>query len=103
MLPNCLTCATSLKDYRSIRCRKCAAMKTFEYKLWREAVFKRDDYTCQMCDQHGGYLEVDHIKSWSQYPELRLAIDNGRTLCRPCHMMTDTWGGRNVTHFRGVS
>ena len=40
-----------------------AQMKTVEYRLWRDAVFQRDNYTCQMCDQYGGYLEVDHIKS----------------------------------------
>ena len=73
-----------------------ALMKTIEYKLWREAVFKRDNYTCQMCSQYGGYLEADHIKPWNSYPELRFAIDNGRTLCRPCHQMTDTWGGRSL-------
>lgn len=72
-----------------------ALMKTMEYKLWREAVFKRDNFTCQMCNQHGGYLEADHIKSWNSYPELRFAIDNGRTLCRSCHQTTDTWGGRS--------
>ena len=69
-----------------------ALMKTMEYKLWREAVFRRDNFTCQSCGQYNGYLEVDHIKSWNLYPELRYAIDNGRTLCRPCHQATDTWG-----------
>ena len=72
-----------------------ALMKTMEYKLWREAIFKKDNFTCQMCNQYGGYLEADHIKSWNLYPELRFAIDNGRTLCRSCHQTTDTWGGRS--------
>lgn len=48
-------------------------------------VFTRDNYTCQMCDQPGGYLQVDHIKSWAKFPELRFDLDNCRTLCMACH------------------
>lgn len=66
---------------------------TIEYRLWRESVFKRDNYTCVWCgDDKGGNLQADHIKPFAHYPELRFAIDNGRTLCKPCHMKTDTWG-----------
>ena len=64
---------------------------SFEYKLWREAVFKRDDFTCIWCGKRGVVLHADHIKQFAFYPELRFAIDNGRTLCVPCHKTTDTY------------
>lgn len=65
---------------------------SLEYRLWREAVFKRDNWTCIWCGIRGGKLEADHIKRFSDYPELRFAIDNGRTLCKNCHLKTDTHG-----------
>lgn len=66
--------------------------KSPDYKLWRTAVFQRDDYTCQMCGQRGGKLNADHIKPFSTHPDLRLEVDNGRTLCTACHRGTDTYG-----------
>ena len=71
-----------------------AIRNSLEYKLWRKAVFERDKYTCVFCTARGGYLEADHIKRFSDFPELRFAIDNGRTLCKPCHLKTDTYGNR---------
>lgn len=62
--------------------------KSFEYEEWRKAVIERDFYTCQHCKKAGNYLEVDHIKPFSLFPELRLEISNGRTLCHSCHMKT---------------
>jgi hypothetical protein len=68
-----------------------------EYKLWRKSVFERDNYTCIWCgakSQKGisVILNADHIKPFALFPELRLAIDNGRTLCNNCHKKTLTYG-----------
>lgn len=67
-----------------------------EYKLWRKSVFERDSYTCVWCGLSGSKtkLNADHIKRWSDYPELRFAIDNGRTLCVPCHSKTEGYKKR---------
>ena len=64
--------------------------KSLEYRLWREAVLKRDNFTCIWCGSKDN-IEVDHIKPFAYYPELRFAIDNGRTLCKTCHSTTDTY------------
>lgn len=53
--------------------------------LLQQEIFSRDSYTCQICDLAGGYLQVDHIKRWSEYPELRFVKSNCRTVCMACH------------------
>ena len=56
-----------------------------EYRRWREAVFKRDNYTCQDCGVRGRELNAHHKKSWAQHKELRFDTNNGITLCLECH------------------
>lgn len=73
--------------------------ESLDYRLWREAIFKRDNYTCVQCGKHSGngesvILNADHIKPFAYFPELRFAINNGRTLCIDCHKKTDTYMGR---------
>lgn len=64
---------------------------SLEYRLWRDAVFERDKWICGWCGIVGGKLHADHIKPFALFPELRFSIDNGRTLCIPCHKKTDTY------------
>lgn len=68
-------------------------LNTIEYKLWRKAVFERDNYTCQSCGtEQSGIFQAHHIKSWAKYPKLRFEVSNGQTLCKKCHEKTDTFG-----------
>lgn len=56
-----------------------------EFRLWREAVFARDNWTCQKYGEKGVKLHPHHIQNFSQFPELRFAIDNGITLSEKAH------------------
>jgi hypothetical protein len=58
---------------------------SIDYKLWREAVYERDNWTCQKCGTTGGKLHPHHIKSFAEYPEMRFVVSNGITLCVNCH------------------
>jgi len=76
-------------------------------KIWRELVFKRDDWTCQECKIRGGKLEAHHIKMFcdiikeNKIETLIMAlncnelwdINNGQTLCRGCHEKTKIFKG----------
>lgn len=56
------------------------------YEEWRISVYKRDNFTCQYCnDNKANNIEAHHIKSFAKYPNLRYDIDNGITLCKTCH------------------
>lgn len=78
-----------------------------EYNRWRLSIFERDNFTCLLCkDNRGGNLNADHIKPFfviiaeNNITNTDIAIkckelwdiDNGRTLCRECHLKTDTYG-----------
>ena len=58
---------------------------SIESEIWRNAVFARDGYTCQKTGTKGDNLRAHHIKNFSNYPELRFAIDNGITLSDKAH------------------
>ncbi len=72
-----------------------------EYKLWRKSVFERDNFYCVFCGyksrgKRPADIHADHIKPFAYYPELRFAIDNGRTLCIPCHKKTENYKAKKI-------
>jgi 5-methylcytosine-specific restriction endonuclease McrA len=72
---------------------------SFQYRLWRSDVYKRDVWTCQKCGIKGCNIEAHHIKSFKYILEsnhinsFEMAmncaelwdINNGITLCECCH------------------
>lgn len=79
---------------------------SFHYKDWRRRIFKRDNFTCQICFITDVPFHIDHFpKSYSeiiqQYQitsvqdalvcEELWDINNGRVLCVPCHQKTKTF------------
>lgn len=72
------------------------ARSSSQLKIWRKTVFERDGYACVECgDARGGNLNADHIKPFAYFPEFRFELNNGRTLCKPCHKKTPTWGHKS--------
>jgi 5-methylcytosine-specific restriction endonuclease McrA len=83
--------------------------KSFIYRMWRTNIFERDDYTCQICGERGGKLQVDHYpKSYSEiiydnniktFEDAVLCdelwdVKNNRTLCIDCHKETPNYLNR---------
>lgn len=59
-------------------------------KEWVKTIYKRDNYTCQICgagqDKKKNRLEAHHIYPKHKYPELVYNLDNGITLCQEHHI-----------------
>ncbi len=115
--PVCVDCGVKLSTYKNLgRCKLCSRRyfsgeksvhwqggltpqnkkdrNVFEYKLWRETVFRRDNFTCQSCFKRGCELQAHHIKPFSRFPELRFNVDNGVSMCIECHKKTDSYKGK---------
>ena len=61
-----------------------------KYKQFRQEILKRDNFTCQECGSKYR-LQVHHIKSRKDYPELIMDKDNCITLCISCHSKTENF------------
>jgi hypothetical protein len=88
-----------------------------EMKRWRLEVFKRDNYTCVLClrtrkpgdrvilhaDHYPKtfalFLKENNIKTFEEAKNFKELWNPflGRTLCRECHLKTDTHGVNTTT------
>lgn len=60
-----------------------------EYYDFMKSVFKRDNYTCDICgfySKWGNGLNAHHLNSYDWDKENRTNVDNGITLCKKCHL-----------------
>jgi len=64
-----------------------------KYKKWVKDVKDRDGWTCIFCGSTKN-IHADHIKPILTHPKLTYVVSNGRTLCKKCHIKTDTYGGK---------
>jgi hypothetical protein len=62
---------------------------TDEYRQWEKSVFEIDNHTCVKCGkvkgEPGVILVAHHLDSYTDYPDKRIDVDNGVTLCNKCH------------------
>jgi len=106
-LPKCEVCKKELKNRHAKHCNKhkskvgaehhnwisdrCKLKKEGDrrssaYKAWRKSVQLRDKFKCRIADNNcGGKIEVHHILSYRDFPELHYEINNGITLCHAHH------------------
>lgn len=69
---------------------------SYMWKLWREAVFLRDNFICQnknckyCMNRIGVFLHPHHIKPLASYPELAFEVSNGITYCKAYHLTSKT-------------
>lgn len=90
-----------------------------QYKLWRISIFTRDNYTCQECGGISKYkntlrshhikgftliLKENNIKTIQQTIDCKelWAINNGITLCKKCHKLTDNYGWKSYNNYQSI-
>lgn len=56
------------------------------YLNWRKTVFTKNNYTCILCEQYGGTLNIHHLDGYNWCIAKRMDINNGITLCKRCHI-----------------
>lgn len=61
--------------------------KSEEWAEWRRLVYTRDNYKCKFCGTSKD-LHPHHIIPRRERPDLIYEVDNGISLCKPCHMQT---------------
>jgi 5-methylcytosine-specific restriction endonuclease McrA len=87
------------------RTRRRAANRK-DYKEWRRAVLAHDEMRCRRCGATAVRLVAHHVIPWILEPALRYDVNNGETLCLPCHWKephTDVWRERTKQSVRPVA
>lgn len=62
---------------------------------WRALCRLRDNNSCIVCNG-SSLLHVHHLNNWIDFPDLRLSVDNGITICEGHHIDFHTKYGKSV-------
>lgn len=54
------------------------------YSQWRMAVYKKYNYTCDVCGRTGS-IAAHHLYAWGSYKDKRFDVSNGVVMCSCCH------------------
>ena len=82
VLRNRKTCSVACRAYlQTVTPMKenyiCTENRRARYKKvqedWRKDIFSRDNYTCQICGEKGGYIQAHHISTF-QYDKMNRTI-----------------------------
>lgn len=76
------TRSNAWKDGKSMERQR--ARLSPQLKVWRNAVYRRDGWSCVRCGAKGK-IHAHHINPWAKFPHLRFDPENGETLCENCH------------------
>lgn len=60
---------------------------------FRDAVFKRDHYSCKLCRVVGSETTLDahHITDRNEMPNGGYVKENGITVCKACHLLCEKY------------
>lgn len=97
-----LALSTYYKDYRAAKGVEGVistddAIQRQHFNNLRPNIMQRDNFTCPLCSTRGCKLNVHHIQTWKDSPDLRLERSNLVTLCVPCHRKVHKYNFKGST------
>lgn len=63
---------------------------------FRNVVYDRDQHQCMICNLAGVKLDAHHITDRSLMPNGGYVLENGITLCEPCHKKAECYDSDNA-------
>lgn len=75
-----------------------ARLSSEQWRLIRERIFFRDNYTCAYCGAFGVHLECDHI-----HPLSRGGGNDDENLTTACYLCNRSKGAKTVSEWRGAA
>lgn len=73
------------------------ARRDYKANKWSNFILKRDNYTCQKCQNKDCVLNAHHLDSWTLNKDERYNPLNGVTLCLSCHQELHRKFGKTPT------